>query len=425
MLKIRCLIIVLILLLVTMGLPHAVSADSVDYAIPNGHFYTQAVAADTPAGYGYAITDEGVDDRGQPIKLWSEFQRLGGVGRLGYPASHRFVWRGFVCQVTQRVVLQWRPDLKSVAFLNIMDIASEAGKDNYLLTARQIPAPANFQALETGLSFNAIVAKRYALLDAYPAIKAKYFSATDPLNQNGLPTAPVTDMGDAYVLRAQRVVIQQWKKNTPWAKAGEVTVALGGDLAKEIGLVSAQDAQASTPRPASANNPPLAQPPAHPQQPVPVVFAGADDVDWSKVPAGVAQYRTNIVAAVNQWGKGKVTASQIVAQAVQENPRGDPKATSRSGAYGLMQFMPGTWTATTKKMHGQALPLTAAGDPNYAYAAGVFLMQEYVTKYGSWDKALIAYNAGPLFANVAFNSLPAETQRYLTSIKANAARYHK
>lgn len=423
--KIRCIIIALTLLLVMAALPHAASADTVDYAIPKGHFYTQAVAAGTPTGYGYAITDDGVDDRGQQIKFWSEFQRLGGVAKLGYPASQRFVWRGFVCQVTQRVVLQWRPDLKSVAFLNIMDMASEAGKDNYLLSARQIPAPVDFKPQEQGLAFDAIVAKRYALLNAYPAIKAKYFSATDPLNQNGLPTAPVTDMGDAYVLRAQRIVIQQWKKNTPWAKAGDVTVALGGDLAKEIGLVSAQDAQAGTPQPAPTNNTPLAQPPANPQQPVPVAFASVDDVDWSKVPAGVAKYRTNIVAAVSQWGKGKITTSQIVAQAVQENPWGGSQVTSPAGAYGLMQFMPGTWRETTIKMYGQQLPLTAAGDPNYGYAAGVFLMREYMVRFGSWDKALIAYNAGPGLANVPFNNLPAETKRYLTSIKANAARYHK
>jgi hypothetical protein len=44
-------------------------------------------------------------------------------------------------------------------------------------------------------------------------------------------------------------VLQQWKQDVPWAKAGQVTVALGGDIAKEVGLV-----------PASATKPAIAPP---------------------------------------------------------------------------------------------------------------------------------------------------------------------
>ena len=53
----------------------------------------------------------------------------------------------------------------------------------------------------------------------------------------------------AWTLRAnwfsaqsqQRAVIQQWKVDVPWARAGETTVANGGDVAKEAGLLP-QDA---------------------------------------------------------------------------------------------------------------------------------------------------------------------------------------
>jgi hypothetical protein len=54
---------------------------------------------------------------------------------------------------------------------------------------------------------------------------------------NGLPTSGITDMGDSFTIRCQRIVIQQWKKDMPWAKAGDVTVANGGDIAKSAGLV--------------------------------------------------------------------------------------------------------------------------------------------------------------------------------------------
>lgn len=239
--------------------PQHAYAGTTDFALSNGHFYTQAAGPSAPPDVGYAITDEGVDDRGQTIRFWSEFQRLGGVDKLGYPASRRFKWAGFTCQVVQRGVLQWRSDVNAVYLLNVMDLITEAGKDDYLLNARQTPKPVNYKPEEQGLTFQQIVAKRYALLDSNPAIKARFFSVSDPLNLNGLPTAPITDMGDAYVLRAQRIIIQQWKKDVPWAKKGDVTVALGGDIAKETGLVDAQDLLAGVPtKPPSSSTPPPA-----------------------------------------------------------------------------------------------------------------------------------------------------------------------
>jgi len=47
----------------------------------------------------------------------------------------------------------------------------------------------------------------------------------------------VADEGNVVVVRCQRVVFQLWKQDVPWAKAGQVTVALGGDIAKQAGLV--------------------------------------------------------------------------------------------------------------------------------------------------------------------------------------------
>jgi hypothetical protein len=41
------------------------------------------------------------------------------------------------------------------------------------------------------------------------------------------------------VVRTQRAVLQLWKHDEPWARAGDVTVANGGDLAKALGLFPA------------------------------------------------------------------------------------------------------------------------------------------------------------------------------------------
>ena len=82
--------------------------------------------------------------------------------------------------------------------------------------------------------------RRLALLDQSPGIRAAYYGvAGDPIVMNGLPTSPVTDMGNHYALRAQRVVFQQWKEAVPWAAAGQVTMALGGSIAGEAGLLPA------------------------------------------------------------------------------------------------------------------------------------------------------------------------------------------
>jgi N-acetylmuramoyl-L-alanine amidase len=59
----------------------------------------------------------------------------------------------------------------------------------------------------------------------------------DPVQANGLPVSDVVDFGDVLVLRCQRVVLQQWKVDVPWARAGQVTFALGGDIAKEAGIL--------------------------------------------------------------------------------------------------------------------------------------------------------------------------------------------
>ncbi|HLG50016.1 MAG TPA: septal ring lytic transglycosylase RlpA family protein [Chloroflexota bacterium] len=206
------------------------AAPPLDWPVPNGHFYTQGNGF--PPGtspMGFIIADDAT------ARLWTAFQRHGGVSRLGYPVSQRFLWDGFVTQVTQKAVLQWRPEKNDVDFLNIFDDLARAGKDDWLLQVRSIPRelPPSFDA---GLSWSGIIARRLALLKPHPRLEAAYRAAPDALDLYGLPTSPVVDVGPMYVIRLQRAVLQEWKSDQPWAKAGQVTVANGGDLAKEAGI---------------------------------------------------------------------------------------------------------------------------------------------------------------------------------------------
>ncbi|MGH2350827.1 MAG: S1C family serine protease, partial [Chloroflexota bacterium] len=197
-----------------------------DYQVVNGYFFTQTGGS---PDYGYSVTDD------DGIPLWQEFLRLGGPDVLGYPVSRRFVWDGFVVQATQKAVLQWRPDLGRAVPVNLLDELTEASMDDWLFTYRLIPKPVSFPE-EASLSFPEIVEHRLTLLDGYPALRAAYLAAPDPLEANGLPVAPVADVGPALVLRAQRRAFQLWKVPTPFAMPGQVTVVNAGDLGKEAGL---------------------------------------------------------------------------------------------------------------------------------------------------------------------------------------------
>ena len=197
-----------------------------DYEIPGGRFFTQANGRPLgSAGTGFAVTDEG------GVRFWSEFGRLGGPTAVGYPVTGRFVLDGFVTQAFQKGVLQWRPEANQAYFLNTFDLMHDRGLDGWLLSYRQTPLPFD-SAPDTGLPWEQVAGRHLAFLDGYPAIKERFLANPDWLRQYGLPVAHA-DMGNSIVVRAQRATFQYWKEDVPWAKKGEVSVANGGDLAKE------------------------------------------------------------------------------------------------------------------------------------------------------------------------------------------------
>lgn len=208
------------------------SADAPDFAIsnPTGHWYTQTNNVPGASLAGYPVVDSG------GIAFWSEFQRLGGIAVLGYPVSTPFLLGGFVDQAFQKAILQWRPEVGHAAFLNVFDLLHNAGDDPSLLASHQIPPPLATSG-DAGKSWPTVVSVHQALLDGNAAIKAAYFTDPDPIDHYGLPMTGPVDEGDVIVVRTQRAAFQQWKQATPWAAAGQVTVANGGDLAKESGLI--------------------------------------------------------------------------------------------------------------------------------------------------------------------------------------------
>lgn len=234
--KRRSVLILLALLLFLPGpIVGGVGAAALDWDVPGGRFYSQAGGGD---GRGYSVTDD------SGVRFWSEFRRLGGVSGLGYPISGRLEWDGFTVQAFQRGILQWRPEVGRAYLVNVFDRLHDLGRDDYLWSFRQTPPPRDWP--EAGLSWSEVIRGRLSVLDRWPALRAKYYSAPiDPLTMYGLPTSDVVDVGNHYALRLQRAVLQQWKEPVPWAAAGEVTVALGGDIVKELGILASEPGQPS------------------------------------------------------------------------------------------------------------------------------------------------------------------------------------
>ncbi|MBM4435708.1 MAG: hypothetical protein FJ029_00440 [Actinobacteria bacterium] len=214
-------------LLLALALSQALvaAAQPADQAVENGWFSSQTGPGD---GTGFGVTDR------DGIPFWTEFQNAGGVARLGYPVSRRWMAGPFTYQAFHKAVLQWQPG-QGVFYVNIYDNLSAAGFDDWLLAAKQVPRPRAFPQ-DSGQPFSVVVQNHVALLDENAAIKAAWNANPNWLRAYGLPVA-YQDFGGVRVLRAQRAVLQQWVAATSFTRAGAVVVSNGGDHYKQAGLI--------------------------------------------------------------------------------------------------------------------------------------------------------------------------------------------
>lgn len=199
-----------------------------DFSVPGGWFFSQANGKGGGGDVGYSVTNA------NGILFWDWFNAFGGVPQVGYPVSHRFIWKGFTVQAFQKVVFQWRPEIEQVYFVNVFDELSAVGLDGRLNEQRAIPQQLNW-GNDAGLTWGEVVPRHLLVLSQHPAIEQAFYDSPDPVLFNGLPMG-YEDFGNVFVVRAQRKVFQQWKIDVPWARAGQVVVANGGDIAKEYGL---------------------------------------------------------------------------------------------------------------------------------------------------------------------------------------------
>lgn len=219
------------LLFLATGADSAQAKMAPDYAISSGHFFTQGAPAGSPAGSGFDVTD--LDG----IPFWTTYQTEGGLLRMGYPLSQRFVRDGLVTQIMQKAVFQWHPDRKMVEFVNVFDELHYAGRDNWL---ESLLVPQHVEIDETGMNLREREIGRLGLLEDSPAINTFFEHTEDPIRLFGLPTSIVVDYGPMEAIRLQRAVLQLWKVETEFAQPGDVLIANGGQLALQSGLFASK-----------------------------------------------------------------------------------------------------------------------------------------------------------------------------------------
>ncbi|MGB0384689.1 MAG: TolB family protein [Ardenticatenaceae bacterium] len=216
-------------------------------------FFTETVDGEG----GFSVCDNDQAHFRTAFEAW-------GLQKIGYPISQRYSRDGFVTQAFQKAIMQWRSESEHVVLANIFDDLHNDGFDETLFSTRQTPPqlPAGWDG---DVSFTKVIERRQMLLDVRPALRDAYLASNDPLTFYGLPTSEIQDMGNHYAIRTQRAVLQEWKEDVPWAKTGDVTIANGGDIAKELGALPAEALLPET----SASELPSGPIPAPPTPPAP------------------------------------------------------------------------------------------------------------------------------------------------------------
>jgi soluble lytic murein transglycosylase-like protein len=126
----------------------------------------------------------------------------------------------------------------------------------------------------------------------------------------------------------------------------------------------------------------------------------ADDIALSRIKP---EFRDEVMDASQTYN----VPVSVIANVMKMESNSNAHATSKAGAMGLMQLMPGTF----KYLGGKGDPY----EPSQNVNLGTKYLGQLINQFGgNVDMALAAYNAGPgRIAKTGLNNLPSETSNYL------------
>ena len=217
-----------------------------DWDLPDGHFYAAPAGQnDGAARIGYSVTNRG------GLPFWDEYRRLGGPAQLGRPLSGRVVLAdGLTYLVTERALLQWRPDLGRAVLANGFDLLQSLGYDEQLHRDWRVPrsadpadlADANAADPAARLGWLTDPRIREHLLGGSPSAGLE-----QALARYGQPVSLPEDFGAFVAQRFQRAVLLSWRSGESWVPApSDVAVVNVGVIYRAL-LLSDTDRQGDAP----------------------------------------------------------------------------------------------------------------------------------------------------------------------------------
>ena len=209
--------------------------DCAGVAISGGCFFTNT-GGDTPdPNDGYAVTNA------DGVPMWDSVRKRD-VQAIGYPISQRWTDGPFTLQAFQKVILQWDPGHRRMNYYNTLDVLANSYPS---IELPNVPAH-QVLAADAGADFETVKANHLALLDANPAIKARFLGEPDWLNLYGLPIRYEARevQGNPHglqTLRAQRAVFALWNVPAPGTTQGQVVLQNLPDKVKQLADVIVPD----------------------------------------------------------------------------------------------------------------------------------------------------------------------------------------
>lgn len=97
--------------------------------------------------------------------------------------------------------------------------------------------------------------------------------------------------------------------------------------------------------------------------------------------------------SVSKYSADYSVPEHLVYAVIYTESKFDPDAVSNVGAKGLMQLMPDTLSWLSRLM-GEEERLELIFDPDTNIRYGTYYLRHLYDRFGSWDTALAAYNAG-------------------------------